>query len=645
MRSLFVSELRRFRRGALVFAAAHLALLVAVSAFDLFTPSPAKLGLGAVLYAVAGLAFGLYQLGTQRRLNMWTFLVHRPLSPGRIFVALAGAGATLLAAVVGLPLLVLVLYTDLLTTAGLDGRQYWLVPFVLGHVLAFYLGGVLVALAPRRAFALVLVLPTLYLTRQAPGGWIFVPLALVVAWLAFLAYRAFKPSLEAPLAGGLTLAAAALPIQYALYFLLVAGSAIAWQTSVVVGEVGWRSYAVHAWNDHFPPGTTDHLDYLDARAALQHGLAAGTVPAAAAGAAHLRRQVELAEVAESVPRVRRWPRRDQPGFLDADLTLVDGEQGVLWTFRHDRMLFRGTDAASGRLVGWLGVAGPAVADPAEAAPLPSVPALFGGRWVVTGPRIWQLDGGLRRLVPRFAVAGDERLTTALDDHGPFLTVLSDRALYLVRARDLEASPVEVAPFARVALPVPMADLQRVQIAELLDGYLVSFVGGRRAERGLGDARQVVGELGADGRFRVVAERRLAPGWPPAYLQRGFILSPLIATLHDVAWAAIRGDGAAEMRAAEMRAALVRPLAPSVRWLALLVAVVSALLTARVLRRRGIDGRRRWGWVAMAAAGGVPALLSCLLLTPPAAPAPRSAWRVRLRGLAAGWRRRGSEGVA
>ena len=243
-------------------------------------------------------------------------------------------------------------------------------------------------------------------------------------------------------------------------------------------------------------------------------------------------------------------------------------------------------------------------------------------------------------MPRFAVSGDERLTTALDDHGPYLTALSDRALYLVRARDLEASPAEVAPFARVALPVPLADLQRVQIAELLDGYLVSFVGGRRAARGLGDARQVVGELGADGGFRVVAERRLAPGWPPANLQRGFILSPLMATLHDVAWAAIRGGGAAEMRAA-----LVRPLAPSVRWLALLVAVVSALLTARILRRRGIDGRRRWGWVAMAAAGGVPALLSCLLLTPPAAPAPRSAWRVRLRALAAGWRRRGSEGVA
>ena len=46
MRSLFVSELRRFRRAATVAAAAHLLLLAALAAFDPLAPSTAGIALG-----------------------------------------------------------------------------------------------------------------------------------------------------------------------------------------------------------------------------------------------------------------------------------------------------------------------------------------------------------------------------------------------------------------------------------------------------------------------------------------------------------------------------------------------------------------------------------------------------------------------
>ena len=94
MGSLFASELRRFRGPALVAAAVHFLVLGVVAAGDeLFHPSPSRLAVAAMAYALAGLLLGFYQVGSYRRGQLWTFLVHRPLAPQRIFFAFAAAAA------------------------------------------------------------------------------------------------------------------------------------------------------------------------------------------------------------------------------------------------------------------------------------------------------------------------------------------------------------------------------------------------------------------------------------------------------------------------------------------------------------------------------------------------------------------------
>lgn len=611
---LMKSELLRFRGLAIGFAIAHLLLLRAVVQWgELFAPEMAKLAGSFLLYSLAGLALGLYQFGTYKKLDRWTYLIHRPLPPARILLALGGAAALLLLAVFVLPLALVTLYADVLTSQWVDLRHYLMAPFLFGNLLSFYLAGAFIALSASRAAVLVLVLPSFFLTRSAEGWWIFLPQLLIVLWLAYLVYAAFKPDLSTHLRRPMAVAASALPLQYSFLWLLFVLGSLTYSTTVAFQEHGWRSYAAHAWNDYFPEGTIEFVGYRDEAGALAHGLR----HVESERGRHLTKQIELAELYEIQPLFLKSPTPGQPMFMDREDALRDGEQEIRWLFSHDRMLFHGRNMRTGAFVGWLGPQGPL--DPTsdhqgldqEAQRFAEIPFTIANRWLVTQHRLYEFDAQRQSLRLRFEITGDERLTTPLEIHGTFATVLSDQALYFFDPRDLDQEAGRVEPVAAVPLAGKVKNLSRINIAELIDGYLLSFVFGDPSQRGFHDARQVVAELGVDGRYEVVAEEPLTLGQPEIVVHQGFIASPVLQTLHDLAWSAIAPERPNRVALEDL---LRRSLSPRIWAWALGVAVCSALLTSFAAQRRRLQAGQRWAWTAAAFFFGLPAFLSFLFLT-------------------------------
>jgi hypothetical protein len=609
------SELTRFRNLAIGFAILHLVVLRAVATFsDLYVPSMAKLLPGLMLYALVGLLLGLFQLGSYRKINRWTYLIHRPMEPAQILLAIAGGAALLLFAVVAVPWLLVAALSDAVTAQWVDSRQYLMGFFLFGISLSFYLVGCYIALSRTRVALVAIVLPSFYLTWHAVGLWIFVPQVLVIAWLAFLAYSVFKPDLSTH-PTGVPLVANAVTLQVA--FLLV-GAVVAttiYQTGLIVRLHGLKSFAVHSWNDYFPDGTLEHVSYLtsDPAKMIEHGLALTSSD----HATFLRRQVRLAEAASiPLPSLRRPTTvRHQLMLADRDSQLVDSEEGTVWTFSHDKMLFHGREMVSGRAVGWLGAVGEPSKTLAEVQPFDEIP-LVDGNNLVTPRRIYRFDPEERATQLLFELPTEERVVSPLVRHGSFDTIVSDRALYFIEPENTEEPQGPWIATSVVPLPAPSRYLDQIAVAELLDGYLLSFVYGLQDDQGYAEGRQFVVELALDAPSAtaptVVSERSLEAGFPALYRYRAFIASPLVHDLYDLTRGAIAPRRSNRVGWNDL---IHRRLPAEVLWAALLVALVSTVLTTWIGTRRSLPTAVRYRWTAAALLTGLPGFLSFLCLTP------------------------------
>jgi hypothetical protein len=622
MGPLLNSELRRFRGLALVLATVHLAVLTAVAtSTDFFLPSAFALGVGAVAYSFTGLALGLYQIGSWRRGDLWIHLLHRPLAPGRIFLALVTAAALLLVAVVAMPLVAVTALIAVLDPQGVDPRHFQLAAFAAGCAVAFYLLGCLQVLTPRgrRTVALATVtLGALFLAPAAPavpsalGALLFVPQLLVLGWLGWLTVSSFGPNLATPSRRPLAVVAAAVPVTWVLFLALTFGLLLLYSLGVVVGEQGWRGFARHAWDDYFPAGSYARATYLEAPAALRHGLRLAGSPRGVALAA----EVATTPVVEIAPLLRAFPVRHQPALLDRYAAFEDPPRRTRWTFRHDRMLFAGRSLRTGQAVGWLGPGG-AAPHGGELQPFAEVPYAFATGYLLTARRLYRFDGARQAVDQRFALTAGERFVAAPLAAATLDLALSDRALYVFAPGSLLGRGAAAVPLARVPLPGEASNLERALAARVGDGLLASFLLGTRSERELRPARQLVVWVAGEGRQEVIADRELSAGPPPWVRHRGFLVSPLLQCADDLVRSALLGGERMPGKgAANLRELLAHPPPLPLLAVAAALAALAAASTWILAGRRGFDAAPRVAWTAAALLGGPPVFFASLLFTAP-----------------------------
>ena len=247
MKDLILSELRRFRWLALTAFTAHLLVLLFLNRIsDLFQQSYLDALPMLFTYMAAGLAFSVAQIGGYRKPSQWAWLIHRPLAPSRIFGSMALSALALLGFVVFLPMLLLLIGTDLLTSRVVDLRHYLEAVHVLAFTMMAWMAGTHACLARSRFAIAVIFAPLVLALHLVSTVALLIPVSIALAWLTWIALKSFRADRDAPIRGDVNLVVSALPLQFGLFLLCVA----LWRFAFVTGSI---MLGVDPLNTEFPP--------------------------------------------------------------------------------------------------------------------------------------------------------------------------------------------------------------------------------------------------------------------------------------------------------------------------------------------------------------------------------------------------------
>lgn len=589
MNDLFKGELLRFRLWA---AAAFLINLVVLGFLSRMVdlaqqPTLVYQVFGAV-YAVAGALLGLYQMGSYRKPNQWLNLLHRPLHRLRIAGALTSASALLLLLAVALPIAIVALYQQGMTTRVVDSR-HWLIPLAAWLIaLSCYLAGAYAMVANRRYSFAAFLLPNLFMYAQASGVAMLGVQLVVIAFLALLLGIAFKPDPAASARNPGAVLAVALPVQLGAYFL-------AWMLGFGV-ELLWTVTGTHPLNMPKPPaGGTIEADRAEGKDMLLLGIAGSRDP----DATLWREQIALSDV------YTRNPLRTLPHQGDMTnpqpMEWVDGESNINWVYSHDRGRFIGYGLLDKRARGELGTG-------AKQAAFPAPTLAFGAIYLYNAHAVYQFDSAQQRVFERIRLPQGEVMASPPEPAGDNLLMLSNRAAYFYPGREAMNGLDLLKPLMRVPMPGPVGNLSRMDVVELLDGYLVSYTYTWGVWSGeLQHPFQQVLRVDAKGNPRIVARRALSIDLPSAYTNRNFWLSPVLRAICL---------GAQDLFAApDPLRAKPEPVPTPILWLAGACCLLSLLGAVWLTGRQALSSRGRLGWVLMCGVVGLPALVSLWLLYP------------------------------
>lgn len=590
MWDLFKAEVGRFRWWAVAFALAQVIVLGFLTrVVDLAQQTPTVYQVFGSVYALTGVLMGLYQIGGYRRPNVWLNLLHRPLPHSRIALALLAAGAVLLLIAVLLPLLLIAGWQETMTARVVDARHWLLAGSAWLIALCGYLAGAYAMLAnPRYSFSALLLLLILPFGHAAGVGAIVIQLALL-ALLSGMVWIAFKPDRTAEPHGLTAGVLTAAPLQFAMWFVLV-----------MVGfgvEFVWIAQGSHPNNRDVPlAGGEKEIENAEGKAVFVMGLKHSR----AADAALWREQAQISEIFGAGPVIRDMPVRGQltnPTPMEFD----DDVRRIRWVFSHDSMRFEGYSLVDRRSAGRLGVEGDA------AFPDPVMPGPAGA--LVSRTTIYQYDSDQRVIVPRLRVPADEQITD-LEEAGDSVALLSNRALYFYDAREFADADGLLTPRQRVLLPGKTGDLQRIDIMELLDGHLLSFLFTRSSYNAEGtEPFQTVLQVDDAGKVTTVGERKLTMDYPPLWRFQNWYPSPVIyeAQRRIVGWFGGYRPDADKARP---------PIPGTMKALAVALMVLSMLLAAWRTRQTALPTTARIAWIIACGVISLPALMSLWLIHPP-----------------------------
>jgi hypothetical protein len=596
MLDLYLSELRRFRNSAAIYGAATLLVLTLLGQLVDIATAPRELHqVMLLLYMLSGLGFAAYQFGTYRQPSRWIWLQHRPLHRARILAAVTLASITLLALAMAVPLFVVLVTQDHFTHHVIDQRHYAGAAYLALSTLSAWLVGAYIVLHRSRWAFVILVLPILLSMHLASFGAMLALSLLCNALLLLLVYTVFRPD-RYTTTDAIATIGTAVPLQAGFYL------AVLWAGSTLF-QVGQMLGGVHPLtSDDVPRGGHTEAVRFDAREAMLAGLAGATDPRAAAWAAALTSK----NTADVGPDLRQFAVRNLV-TTEGAISFHDREQNM-WTFSHDRMMYRGVNRRTRADQGWYGAGGVGDTVPFDSQPVPLRDNLGTG-YLVNAHDVYELPGSGSRPRHVLHVDGAEQLAGGVAVLGQRTALLTNRRLLI-----LEAGKTPPSVVGDIALPLPFGELERAQVAQVSDGLLVSFVYGHRRLDGVRPAPQLTYLVDGTGKVREVARRELVHDFPMLFEHKDWWLSPALHALVSlpsilVDKGIVPDDGVSRFE----------PLArerPTAVWTTAIVAALASVAGAAWwTRRTHMPLRVRTAWCAACLLLGCPALLSLMVLRP------------------------------
>jgi len=598
MWDLFKAEILRFRNWAIAYAALQLVVLGFLTRMVDLAQQPKLVYqvIGSV-YVLSGLLLGLYQMGGYRRPNAWLNLLHRPTPHWRIALALLGSGAVLFLVAVLLPLLIIAGWQETMTARVLDTRHLWLTLSGVLVALCGYLLGSYSMLANKRYGFVAFVFLLLIAFSQAVGMGAIAVQLLALAWLLAMVLFAFKPDLSALPKGLSGVMSAALPGMLATATPMLLAMWVALMLGGVGVETGWIATGTHPNNlATNPPNSIKAADFAEGKHLMQAGLQRST----SIDAPLWREQAAISEVFTMGANAGELPVRNELTNL-VPMEFDDATRRIRWVFSHDSMRYEGYSLANFRAAGVLGVEGEG------RFPSPPLPGPAGT--LLTASTLYQYDDETNLVLPRVQLPAGEILTGG-EIIGARVAVLSDRALYFFDGRELQNGDGLLTPRQRMPLPGKIGNLTRIDLMELIDGYLVSFLFTRNHHNAEGDlAYQLMQRIDEQGRVATIARRAPDMSYPPAWRYQNWYVSPLLYAVKNAGLDLFSGYTPVE----DDKNQVAVPLG---MWVLAGVLMVLSLLGAIWRTQRvSISTPGHIAWIIACGVLSVPALMGLWLLYP------------------------------
>ncbi len=610
MFDLFKNEYKRYQKPALVMMIVQLAIWGFI-----YTQKPIlanhqlQSGLMNLFMILSGLLFGVLQMALHRRKNNWAYLLHRPISPAKIHLALISAAAVLMLIAVVLPFLMVLMILDLFTSDPVELRHYLYLLHMIGLTFSCYLIGTYTVLSPNKGALLTFGLVFLMVNGSHSSALLTLMTDLVITVITFyLSKKSFKINLSSHFKQKTTIFIAALVLQPALAFVIFLSQSIYYHLPMMLLDkhpdqytqqqnLGYYSVLWHMENHQRVKMILEGSDYPDV--------------------AQLIEQVKLASSDAINGRLTLAAVRGELFYKDRSYALDDEANNKQWIFSHNKMLFEGRDSNSGDLVGFLGKSGFFNADisPTDEDRFEVIPKLTSNQYVQSSNTLYGLDFDQQLMEVKHQLPEGETYQSAVlfNRDTAVIILFSDKALYFFDPDEFSEENIYTKATNRVVHPITLGNDTQIHYSKLIDGYLVEY----RRSQVFGYEKPLVKLIYAkhNGQNNLIGEMSFIDYRPLPKLvtDSNFWISPII---DSYVFSFIQGlynpkDG----RYVTLDNIGEQGYGKETYLIAILLAMLSAITTFFIASRLPMNKSTRVFWVLLNLIFSIPGLLCFLLMNP------------------------------
>lgn len=599
------SEFFRYQKWAVLVCVILLGVFGFITKLKPFLdPSREQTSLITLLFVGGSFAFGIIQMSLHKRVNHWTYLIHRPIKPSQIYIALSAAGIAVILVGFGLPYLIMVTGLDVFGSSVVDSRHYLYVVFLLLTCAMSYLIGSLVVLNASWGAALLLIMLVLVLLPTPDNLFKqFFPVIFLVTSLFYLNIKSFKPDLSRHLKQPFSLVLLAIPMCFALSFCIILSSTVFYHIPrFIAGNHpdnnpvdGSYTYLWEYEPKEFPAYILEKTDTDLAKKMV--------------------RQAKLADENWIDADTWTFPRKGQLYVNDKQYSLTHTGTNSFWQFSHDEMLLIGMHKTTGESTGILGKngfieTGSLIEDSDR---FIEVPFLLGEEFFMTKTSIYQVNFDEKLLEIKYQLQGTEQFIgiPQLKEH--FVAVATNKHILLFDPRSYKDEYSELVPDYVVPHPVETKFLYGLKSYRLADGYLLTYF--NRHHFGYDQPGAEAFYANLDGEVTLVGGREFVVHSHPAWIRHlQYVTSPIIYASNNLLFHFIEKEetGYGYLSLSEIRSFNYPNYVNSI---AIFLHVFSILGAILLCRKHKLSPPQVATWVSLCAFLSLPALFSMLLLNP------------------------------
>lgn len=606
MFELAKNELKRYQKWAWLWALLILALHILIMRFRPFLePSAEEGALNNLLLMGGSFLFGLVQMALHKRKNHWTFLIHRPLSPVKIYSSIFVAGAMVIFIAGAVPWILTILGLDLFGKGIVEFRHYSYIFFMILSCLMMYQVATLVVTNASWGICLVSVLLVLVLAPKAHSAMSqFVPVIVFNMVLFYLNCQSFKPDLSTYVNKPFAQILLAIPISFGLVYILLMSTTVYYHLP---------KFAMGTHPDNNPvQGSFRYMFTLKESEFFSYALSEEESWVDKDLAKSIIQQADIANVSYLSLVQNTPPWRFQLHIDDFSYQIVnttsDKHHQKSWQFSHKNMVLIAHNKMTGKESGVIGKNG--FLDNASVITdmdrFDEVPYMYRNKYLVFSDKIVFIDFEQEELSEKYTLQEGEQFafvpqTNAEND---LVFAFTNKRILLFDANMFAYEYAELQHSFAAMLPKQLDHIDAVMAAELADGYALLFYG--RDFFGRDNSGSSVYYLPFDGEPVVVGSRQFTVNSHPYWIEQfDYLVSPLLFLARNAAFNLIDPTTFKVVKIQEM----------SVNHIAVALHIISILILILLMRFHTMSITNKLLWIVFVLLSSVPGLLSFVLLHP------------------------------